>query len=524
MKKKFDGVIKYYLIIAGCYGIFLIILTLVEATRITITHEQHFLFTYSSASAGRFLTSMVRTLNQITAIIVTASAIAVPLTANFYTPKLIEMFIQNGVNRSFFLLLISATIMSEYTHYLVVQTIEDVIYPVPTMFYISFAMGFASMFCFPPYLYYVFNFLKPDEIIRRIGHDIDLHLERAVSNSRTTTSSAYSRIRKALIAKIAQLNEIVIRAIDRSDRDIALSALEELQKMAIKYQKLKTRFDWQWFAISPEEERGLPEEAINILIQERTWFEFKILHHLEVAYTSALNKMWQVVAQIAEIAHIVGKTARAKNDNNVLALSIKFMNTYMRQCINRHDIRAFYNTSYRYRNLAEDIATVSPMRSLEIIKYLNYYGMAALDKDMMFAWDITFYDIGHIVEYVYRNNIEEQRKFLTAFLNTQNDSASLLASPQGGVIFHTTGTIKAILILLSYYLETDLSEEIQILEDYLQTVNAKLVHQAADELLRVEGKEFWEIIDRIVNFDYLEESRRMHLKEFISTWKQIKAC
>jgi len=479
MNKHVRRVIKYYLIIAGVYGLFLIILTLVDATRTTAHHEWKFLLTSSPADAGRFLTSMVRTLNQMTAIIVTASAIAVPLTANFYTPKLIELFIRNGINRSFFLLLIGTTITSEYTSY-VVRTTGGMTYPARTMVYISFMLGFASMFCFLPYLYYVFNFLRPDEIVRRIGREIDVGLERAVSNSRffTDISSARNKnkvrnitsshkIRKALIARIAQLRAIVVKSIERSDREVALSALEELQRAALKYQGLKPRFDSQWFAIAPAEIRGFPEEATEILVQGRTWFEFEILHHLELAYTSALTKMWEVVTKIAEIAHILGKTAYTQNDDNLLALSIKFMNTYMRQCINRHDIRAFYNTSYQYRRLAEDIATASPAQSLEIIRHLHYYGAAAFHKDMVFAWDITFYDMGHIVEYVYRNKMEEQRKFLTAFLRLQTDSAQPVALLKGEAVSHTTGSIKAMLILLSYYLENDLLEEIQILKKRL---------------------------------------------------------
>ncbi len=527
MNKHVRRVIKYYLIIAGVYGLFLIILTLLDVTRTTAHHEWKFLFTSSPADAGRFLTSMVRTLNQMTAIIVTASAIAVPLTANFYTPKLIELFIRNGVNRSFFLLLISATITSEYTSY-VVRTTGDTTYPARTMVYISFVLGFASMFCFLPYLYYVFNFLRPDEIVRRIGHEIDVDLERAVSNSRLFTNISSARgekkqrsgtsprkIQKALIARIAQLREIVVKSIERSDREVALSALEELQRTALKYQKLKPKFDSQWFAISPAEIRGFPEEATEILVQGRTWFEFEVLHHLELAYTSALTKMWEVVTKIAEIAYILGRTACTRNDNNLLALSIKFMNTYMRQCINRHDIRAFYNTSYQYRRFAEDIATASPARSLEIIRHLHYYGTAAFYKDMAFARDITFYDTGRIVEYVYRNKVEEQREFLTAFLTLQTDRTQPAALQQGEAELHTTGTVKAVLILLSYYLESDLLEEVQILRAYLQTVDTKLVHQVADELLHVEEKEFWEITDRIVNLDYLEESRRMRLNDFI---------
>ena len=521
MNKHILRVIRYYLIIAGVYGLFLIILTLVDAARTSALHEWKFLFTPPPADAGRFLSSIARTLNQMTAMIVTACAIAVPLTASFYTPKLIEQFIRNGINRSFFLLLIGATITTEYTSYFI-RTTGDVTYPARIMVYISFVLGFASMLCFLPYLYYVFNFLRPEGIVRRIGREIDLELGRAASNSRLLINppASFRKIRKELIVRIAQLREIVVKSIERSDREIALSALEELQRTVLKYQKQKIKLGKQWFAISPAEIRGFPKEAIEVLIQGRIWFEFEVLHHLELAYVSALTKMWEVVTKIAEIAHIVGKTAHAKKDDNLLALSIKFMNTYMRQCINHSDIRAFYNTSYQYRRLAEYIAKVSPARSLEIIRHLHYYGSAALDKDMAFARDITFYDMGRIVEYVYQNKVEEQRKFLIAFLAPQTDSNQPatycpFVGAKNDPVAHTTGTIKAILILLSYYLENGLSEEVQVFKDCLQPIDAELVSHAAAELLSVEDKEFWEITDRIINLDYLEESRLLLLKDFI---------
>ena len=504
MDRNVGRVIKYYLIIAGGYGLLLIILTLVDGTQSIVSQGWKF-FIPSPADAGRFLTSMTRTLNQMTAMIVTASAIAVPITANFYTPKLIELFLRNGINRSFFLLLITATIALEYACY-IVHTTGDVTYSAPTIFYISFVLGFASIFGFLPYLYYIFNFLKPDEIVRRIGREIDLNLDGAVKNFNILAkiSSESGETRKNLINRIVQLREIVVKSIERSDREIALSALEELQRATIKYQGLKSKFNAQWFMISPTEISGFPDEATEILVQGRMWFEFEVLHHLNLAYTSALTRMWEVVTKIAEIAAVIGRTACVKDDDSVLAISIKFMNTYMRQCVNREDIRAFYNTSYQYRRLGEYIATYSPTRSLEIIKHLHYYGVAAFNKDMTFGWEITFYDMCYIVEHIYCDGIDEKRKFLTTFLTLQTNGAQ-----------HTTGTIKAILILLSYYLANDLLEEVETIENQLRTFDPKLVQQAVNELLLVEEKEFQEITDRIVNLDYLTEERRIRLKDFI---------
>jgi hypothetical protein len=45
-----------------------------------------------------------------------------------------------------------------------------------------------------------------------------------------------------------------------------------------------------------------------------------------------------------------------------------------------------------------------------------------------------------------------------------------------------------------------------------------------DELLRVASKDFWEVIDRGTNFDYLDDERKQKLTLFFSWFPSLKAA
>ena len=63
-----------------------------------------------------------------------------------------------------------------------------------------------------------------------------------------------------------------------------------------------------------------------------------------------------------EMAHVVaidtryvGEAALAASDREVLVLTVKFMNTYLRAALNARDVRTAYNVLNQYRQLAESL-------------------------------------------------------------------------------------------------------------------------------------------------------------------------
>ena len=53
-------------------------------------------------------------------------------------------------------------------------------------------------------------------------------------------------------------------------------------------------------------------------------------------------------------------------------------------------------------------------------------------------------------------------------------------------------------------------------------VRNALLRSICDELLAIDSKDFWEVIDRGTNFDYVDDARKAQLKVFFSWFPSLK--
>jgi hypothetical protein len=60
----------------------------------------------------------------------------------------------------------------------------------------------------------------------------------------------------------------------------------------------------------------------------------------------------------------------------------------------------------------------------------------------------------------------------------------------------------------------------QIFDD-MKDERAERLRSICDELLRIESKDFWEVIDRGTNFDYVDATRKAQLKVFFSWFPSL---
>ena len=85
------------------------------------------------------------------------------------------------------------------------------------------------------------------------------------------------------------------------------------------------------------------------------------------------------------------------------------------------------------------------------------------------------------------------------------------------------GVRKAQAKLASFYLvagETGVKFARQIFDD-MKDERPERLRSICDELLRIESKDFWEVIDRGTNFDYVDATRKAQLKVFFSWFPSL---
>ena len=133
----------------------------------------------SSATANSVGASVIQGLHQLSVMITTFIALAIPLTANFYTPRLYEVFLKDKVNILFFILFSVFSTMSVFTDAFVFSSPEVDWLPYCTLV-MSGVFGWSVVV---PYYYYVMRFLDPEVIVDRVSSVVVKEIFRAVNRN-----------------------------------------------------------------------------------------------------------------------------------------------------------------------------------------------------------------------------------------------------------------------------------------------------------------------------------------------------
>ena len=77
--------------------------------------------------------------------------------------------------------------------------------------------------------------------------------------------------------------------------------------------------------------------------------------------------------------------------------------------------------------------------------------------------------------------------------------------------------------LASYYLSTGESARARAIFDDMAAESPERLRSIRDEMLAITAKDFWEIVDRGANFDYLPQARKERLREFFGQFPALAA-
>jgi hypothetical protein len=80
---------------------------------------------------------------------------------------------------------------------------------------------------------------------------------------------------------------------------------------------------------------------------------------------------------------------------------------------------------------------------------------------------------------------------------------------------HSVRVVKARVILGGYLRAKGLSEPLERLVGSLAQVERAVLRQAREDIAATTERAFWEITDRGLNFDFVEEERRQHVLALI---------
>jgi hypothetical protein len=450
----------------------------------------------NNAKLVDILSPMARAYNNVLAMLIATIGLAIPLTANMHTPKLIEMFLRDSINRW-----VLSFIAIGAAHVLFVDYIIGPQFAPTWAVAIAVFMALVGWALLLPYFFYVVRFVDPSRLIVRLRDEVQ-NIVVAVAERDYDPIAAQQEIS----IRIHQIGTIIIKSLDRNDRDVAAEGTWALKSLYEHYAKYKPRMPKDWFVVDRADFIGLSDEALEMLTEARTWFGMKLLHQMEHGFLRALRHgADDTVSTFSDATRVMALRTEANHDEQALRLCIRFFNNYLRESIKARNLRAVYDVFYQYRRLARDLGD-RPELLREIGNHFAYYAVMARTFGMVFAPQLVLFDLG----YVTRRAYERASPSAPDLLKT------MLAMPhRTGDDLHTMA-VKAKLILGGFFIENRLDSEADAVRKNLRDVNAQQIERAESELLAAD-RSFFEVTDRQLNLEYVPPERRQPLEQFCAT-------
>jgi len=446
-------------------------------------------FSFTPDEARLLMTALNRSFNQLLAIILTAVAIAVPLTANTYSVKLLETFIGDAVNRTVLVAFVFGVCNNLWLHHVIGHG---------RLPHVQLAISLGMAFLYPallvPYLYYVFRFLQPESLLARLSGELERTVLRAAADPGTVREAA--RDAQALVEHVGSVG---IRSVDRSDRTTAVETVHTLRRCLERYRALKPRLPAFW-AEAGREASGAHADDLPVWLEARIFSEFRAL------LSSAVPRMHAATTAIADDTCALGLSPDAHQDGAIDGLVVEYFNTFVRLAINRKDVRSLFILFDRYRQYAAGICMEHPERALEIAFYFQYYARAAWDAGLGFAVETVAHDLASLVRYAWEHDAPNRAKLLERMLAFGRE-----ASPQP-----LPGVKKAEAILAGYFLLCGDDADAARIAEGFRGLDPAFVAALREDIRHVRREKYWEVTERRMNLDYAPPEQRAKVEEFFA--------
>ena len=438
-------------------------------------------------------------------IVITVVSIIVQLSAERYT-GVARMFLRDRLNiyvAAYYVVTCVASVwLSAASH-------SDYVPRITLLVLLCMTMG--GLIITMPYFGYVFWFLEPRTLIAHIRQEA---IKRAEDGAKEDDQGQCFEAQAKTLFALEELTDIANNSISGKDKIIASAAVDALKDFAIDYVKLKPQASKTWYSIGPEIRQNpdfvaMDAESLHDLEQRRTWIEWKVMRQYLSIYNEALGSMRDITYVIAIDTRYIGEAAADADDQELIGLVYRFMNSYLRSTLNARDVRTAYNVLNQYRKLVESMLHKGQHKAaLEGVRHMKYYGLIGFEMDLSFITETVAYDSSALAQIANEVASPVERDILAEFLEL--DRPPFVRGQEKALM----GVRKAQVKLAAFYISTNQLDRARAIADDMHDEPQERLSKIRRQLENVESKDFWEIIDRGRNFEYMPPAQRESLATF----------
>ncbi len=440
-------------------------------------------------------------------IVILVVVFGIQMTSSRYSPRIIGLFTTNPLNAIvlgfvlasiLYTFLVRAEIKTNYVPTWSVAAAE-------VLAIINFAIVF-------PYIGYIFAVMRAETLVNSIRIHSRRHLANAVAGKRVV------KCRNDLLTSINQVTDIAFGSVQLGDMPVCLLTIGVLGEfLAQDYVKVKGGFGPQWFQVGHRELPGDSDQIVAEVNRAHTWVEYTVLSsfvHL-VGLTPAHRK--EAVHAIAVATRDIGLAAIEAGDHEVAEMCVRFFNTYLRAALNQSAPTFASSTMNEYRRFAIGALEWRPDLSVEAAAHVLRYGRHFDEAGMPAIFGAAAEDVADLAIEAQSRDLEVTKRL--AVLLVRN----LLELIPNARPIGLNGLFKAVAKLTFWAMAADSREIAHILVEGIAAAPPDFVDAALDRMEVMQNGLFWEVNERVVAFDWVEEPLRAEIPRLRTALRRAKA-
>ena len=440
-------------------------------------------------------------------IIIVAVVFGIQMTSSRYSPRIIGLFTQNPVNA----IVLGIALASILYTFLVRSEIKPNYVPVWSVAAAEAlaVLNFAILF---PYVGYIFQVMRAETLVSSIRRRARRDLAHAAAGRKV------GHRRNALLTSINQVTDIALGSMQLGDMPVCLLTIEVLGEfLTDDYMKVKSGFGHAWFQVGHYELPGDSDQILAEVNRAHTWVEYTVLSsfvHL-IGLTPIHRK--EAVHAMAVATRDIGLAAIEHKDTEVLELCVRFFNTYLRAALNQNAPTFASSTMNEYRRLAIGAIEWRPDLVVDAASHLLRYGRHFDESGMPAIFGAAAEDVADMAIEARPRDPEVTRQLALLLVRNLLDLIPN-ARPIG-----LNGLFKAVAKLTFWAMAAEQREIARSLVEGIAAAPPAFVEAALDRMELMQNGLFWEVNERVVAFDWVEEPLRAEIPRLRAALRRAKA-
>ncbi|MEO8744540.1 MAG: DUF2254 family protein [Candidatus Dormiibacterota bacterium] len=465
-------------------------------------------FTPDSAAAGGVLGLVGGAEGVTLSIVLIAVVFGIQTTSSRYSPRIIGIFTRNPLNA----LVLSFALASILYTFLVRSEVKPTYVPMWSVG-VAEILALVNFGILLPYVGYIFGVMRAESLVAGIMRQARRQLKASANKPNNRGH------RDALMTCIAQVTDIAFGSVQFGDMPVCVLSIEVLGQFLVEdYLRAKKAFRPEWFQVGHAEMPGASDQIIAEVNRARTWFTYTVFSNFVdlVGLTPVHRK--EAIHAIAVATRKVGLAAIEVGDPEAAELCLRFFNTYLRTAINREAPTFASVIMNEYRRFAIGALEWRPDLSTETAAHLLRYGRHFDEAGMPAIFGAAAEDVADLA--IEARALDPQVTHRLAQLLVRNFLDLIPNARPIGL----NGMFKGVAKLTFWAMAAEQKDVARVLVEGIAAAPPDFVDAVLDRMESMQNGLFWEVNERVISFDWVEQPLRAEIPRLRAALRRAKAA